>query len=142
MPASRNICAKRSVASVTETPASVRERRSRRAFGRQQFGLMFGHQCVDHIGERLAFHHLRQFVERQVDAVIGDATLREIIGADAFGAVAGADLAAPLGRALGVELAALLVVELGAQVGHRLGLVLVLRALFLHEDDDSARQYG
>jgi hypothetical protein len=35
---------------------------------------------------------LVELVERQVDAVIGDAALREIIGADALGAVAGADL--------------------------------------------------
>ena len=83
-----------------------------------------------------------KLVERQIDAVVGDAPLREIIGADALGAVARADLAAPFGRALGIELGALLVVELGAQHRHRLGAVLVLRALLLHEDDDAARQMG
>ena len=85
------------------------------ALGREQRGLMLGHQRVDDLAERLAFHHLRQLVERQIDAVVGDAALRKIIGADALGAVAGADLAAPLGGARGVELAALGVVELGAQ---------------------------
>ena len=37
------------------------------------------------------------------------------------------------------SLRALGVVELGAQHRHRLGPVLVLRALLLHEDDDAAR---
>ena len=40
------------------------------------------------LAERFAFDHLRQLVERQVDAVVGDAALREIVGADALGAVA------------------------------------------------------
>ena len=76
---------------------------------------MLGHQRVDDLVQGLAFHHLRQLVQRQIDAVIGDAALRKIIGADALRAVAGADLAAPVGGALGVELAALGVVQLGAQ---------------------------
>ena len=74
------------------------------AFGRQQFGLVFGHQRVDDLVQGLAFHHLRQLVQRQIDAVIGDAALRKVIGADALGAVARADLPAPFGRARGVEL--------------------------------------
>ena len=37
-----------------------------------------------------------ELVQVQVDAVIGDAVLREIVGADAFAAVAGADQGAPL----------------------------------------------
>src|SRR6185312_4086968 len=32
-----------------------------------------------------------EFVQIQIDAVIGDAVLREIVGADAFAAIAGAD---------------------------------------------------
>ena len=54
--------------------------------------------------KRFAFDHLRQLVEREIDAVIADAALRKIVGADALGAVARADLAAPVGRALGVLL--------------------------------------
>ena len=71
---------------------------------------MLGHQRVDDLVQGLAFHHLRQLVQRQIDAVVGDAALRKIIGADAFRAVARADLAAPFGRAFGVELRALHVV--------------------------------
>ncbi len=39
----------------------------------QQRGLMLGHQRVDDLAERLALDHLRQLVERQIDAVVGDA---------------------------------------------------------------------
>jgi len=84
------------------------------ALGCQQFGLMLGDQRINEFVQRFPLHHLRQFVERQVDAVIGDAALRIIIGADAFRAVAGTDLPAPVGGTLGIELAGLLVVELGA----------------------------
>ncbi len=101
---------------------------------------MFGDQGVDQLAERLAFHHLRQFVKRQVDAVVGDAALWEVVGADALRTIAGADLSAPVGGARGVQLAALLIVKLGAQHGHRLGLILMLRSLLLHVDDDAAWQ--
>ena len=37
-----------------------------------------------------------ELVERQVDAVVGDAVLREVVGADALAAVAGADQGAAL----------------------------------------------
>ena len=108
MPAGLNACAIRRDACATAGAGfQAGDQSSRRAFGRQQFGLVLGHQRVDDLVQRLAFHHLRQLVQRQIDAVIGDAALRKIIGADAFGAVAGADLPAPLGGALGVELAAL-----------------------------------
>ncbi len=64
------------------------ERTASGAFGRQQLGLMLGDQRVDDLAQRLALHHLGQIVERQIDAVVGDAALREIVGADALGAVA------------------------------------------------------
>ena len=103
---------------------------------------MLGHQGIDDLMQGFAFHDLRQLVQRQINAVIGDAALRKIIGADAFRAVAGADLPAPLGRSLGVELAALGVVQFGAQHLQRFGFVLMLRALFLHKDDHAGRQMG
>ena len=56
--------------------------------------LVLGDQRLDDLVERLARDHLVELVEGQVDAVVGDAVLREIVGADALGAVAGADLAA------------------------------------------------
>ena len=118
------------------------ERAASIAFGRQQLGLMVGDQRVDDLAQRLALHHLRQVVERQVDAVVGDAALREVVGADALGAVARADLVLALGGARLVALGLLGVVELGAQHRHRLGAVLVLRALLLHHHDDAARHVG
>src|SRR5262249_45152933 len=83
--------------------------------GREQLGLVLGHERVDDLAERLALDDCRQLVERQIDAVVADAALREIVGADALGAVAGADLAAPLGGAGGVALLPLGVVEPAAQ---------------------------
>jgi hypothetical protein len=47
----------------TGSPASLREKRR----------LMLGDQRIDDLVERDTFHDLRQLVERQVDAVIGDA---------------------------------------------------------------------
>jgi len=64
---------------------------------------MLGDQRIDHFAERDPFHDLRQLVERQVDAMIGDARLRKIIGTDALGAIAGADLAFAFCRARGIE---------------------------------------
>ena len=74
-----------------------------------------------------AHHHPVELVERQVDAVVGEATLREIVGADALRAVARADLRLARRGALLVGAAALHVVEAGAQDLHGAGPVLVLR---------------
>src|SRR5579862_995045 len=58
---------------------------------RQLFRLVLlvqgGRQLVE-----VAVHDLVELVEGEVDAMIGDAPLREIIGADALGAVSGSDL--------------------------------------------------
>src|SRR5476651_476338 len=86
-----------------------------RCLGRKQSGLMLGHQCIDDLVERFALDDLRQFVEREVDAVIAHAPLRKIVGADAFGTIARADLAAALLRASGIDLLLLVVVEPAAQ---------------------------
>src|SRR3546814_6250594 len=77
-----------------------------------------------------------------VDAVIGDAALREIVGADAFRAVARADHRAARARAFGVQALAFGLVEPGAQDAERLGLVLVLRFLVLLDDDEAGGQMG
>src|SRR6266568_1751200 len=51
----------------------------------------------DRLDDRIeiALQDLRQAVDGEVDAVIGETVLREIVGADLFGALSGADLAAP-----------------------------------------------
>src|SRR5882757_9711682 len=71
----------------------------RRTLGGELGGLMLGRQRIDQFAQRFARDHLRQLVEREVDAVVGDAALRKIIGADALRAVAGADLLLAVGRA-------------------------------------------
>ena len=90
-------------------------------------------------GIELARHDAFEAVERQVDAMVGEPTLREIVGADAFRPVAGADLGLAVGGADGVDPLPLQVVEPRFQHLHRLGAVLVLRALVLREDDGARR---
>src|SRR5258708_8246946 len=74
--------------------------------------------------------------------MIGDGALRKIIGADAFGTVAGADLLATIRRARGINALAFGVVDARAQDVHRRGAVLMLRAAVLHADDDAGRNMG
>src|SRR5688572_2913395 len=67
---------------------------SRRAplfFLGELFGLVLVLQGIHELVE-LALHDVGQLVQREVDAVVGDAALREIVRADAFRAVAGAHL--------------------------------------------------
>ena len=69
---------------------------------RRELGLIIrflerGDDLVD-----LAFHHLRQAVKREADAVLGDAILEKMIRADAFATVARTDLVASHGRVFGV----------------------------------------
>ena len=58
---------------------------------REFFGLVLLIRAPDQLLD-LAVHDVVELVQRQIDAVVGDPALREIIGADAFGAVARADL--------------------------------------------------
>src|ERR1700694_4198424 len=103
---------------------------------------MLRRQRIDQFTQRFARDHLRKLVEGEVDAVIGDAALREIIGADALGTVAGADLLATIRRARRVDALAFGVVDAGAQDVHRRRAVLMLRAAVLHADHDAGRNVG
>src|SRR5262245_5636906 len=76
--------ASRLLASVSTAPSVIASAFS--AGIGQQPRLVIGDQRVDDLVE-LAQHHAIELVERQVDAVIGDAPLREIVGADALGTV-------------------------------------------------------
>ena len=58
---------------------------------RQFFGLVFLIQRTNQLIE-VAVHDIIELVQRQIDTVIGDAALRKIIGANAFGPVPGSDL--------------------------------------------------
>src|SRR5579864_1663478 len=55
--------------------------------------LVVGQEGIDELIERLAAQHLVDLVEGQIDPVVGDAALREVVGADALGAVARSHLA-------------------------------------------------
>ena len=77
-----------------------------------------------------------------VDAVVGHAVLGEVVGADLLGAIAAADLRAAVGLDLVALLALLEVEEAGAEDGHRLVLVLELRALVLADGDDAGGDVG
>ena len=59
-----------------------------------------GLQRLDHVAQ-IAFHDAQELVQRQIDAVVREAALREVVGADAVAAVAAADQALALGGVLG-----------------------------------------
>ena len=62
----------------------------------QAFRLEVRYQRVDE-GSQFAVHHFGELVQREADAMVGDAVLREIVGANFLGAVARLDLAQALG---------------------------------------------
>ncbi|MNX99056.1 hypothetical protein D3C86_1314880 [compost metagenome] len=70
--------------------------------------------------------------------MIGDAALREIVGADALGAVAGTDLALAVRRTFALHFLAFDIVKPRAQNLHGLGAVLMLG--FLRTGDDQTRR--
>ena len=61
----------------------------------QPFRLIISHQPV-HQRPELSVHHFRQLMQRQPNAMVADAILREIVGANFLRAVAGLDLPAAL----------------------------------------------
>ncbi len=117
-------------------------RRDHSVSSAQQRRLMVGNQCVDQLVQRRALQNLRKLVQGEPDTMIGDAALRKIIGADAFGTIPAPHQPAPLRRARGIQLLALHVEQAGAQHLHRAGAISVLRALVLNENHDAARKVG
>src|SRR5882757_303779 len=102
-------------------------------------GLVLGEKGLRQLGQ-IAVHDVVDLVEGETDAVIGDPSLRKIIGADALGAVARADQGFARGGFLGLLLAALLVLDARREHCKRLFLVLVLRAPVLAFHDDAGWQ--
>src|SRR5215213_927052 len=86
---------------------------------------------------QVAVQHLRQRVRGEADAVVGDAALGEVVGADLGRAVAGAHLQPAVARALGLGLGDAQVEEARAQHLEGLVLVLVLALLVLAGDDQA-----
>ena len=74
-------------------------------------------------------------MERQADAVVGDAVLRKVVGADFFLASCPADEAAAVGGVFRVLLGAFVFEESGAEDLKRGGFVFLLRASVLAADD-------
>src|SRR5688572_27199956 len=107
----------------------------------QALGLMPGDDSAHEIVE-VAVDDAIELVQREADAVVGDAVLREVVGADLLRAFAGADHAAAL-VADRVVLLLLLEVEQAA-LEHLEGarLVLDLAALVLALDDHAGGQVG
>src|SRR5260370_19377963 len=77
-------------------------------------------------------------MKRQADAVIGDAVLRKIVGADFFGAVAGFDLTAAFDGERRLAFLLFLFVEARAENAHGFGPILDLRFFILLGNDESA----
>src|SRR6266545_7989174 len=81
-------------------------------------------------------------MEREVDAVVRDAALGNVVGADALAALARADLAAAVGGDRGSLLLLRALEQPGLEHPKRLCPVLDLGALVLAGDDEPRRDVG
>ncbi len=71
-------------------------------------------QSADHFVE-VALDHVVEVVKGKADAVVGDAVLREVLGADFFLASGTSNQAPPVGGILGFFLVAFVLEETGAE---------------------------
>ena len=111
--------------------------RGLKAYGGQLVGLVFLSQWLDY-RVKIAGHDVVEFVQGQIDAMVGNAALREIVGANFLRTVPGADqLPACLGLA-GLMFFLFGGVESCLKYGGGARAVLVLRALVLAFDHDPA----
>src|SRR4051794_18903384 len=92
--------------------------------------LVVGAQRIDDVAH-VAGSNSVELVPRFVDAVIGDAVLREVVGADALAAVARADQAAAVVGALLVQALLLAFIEPAAQDTDGPVVILALAAFVL-----------
>ena len=90
----------------------------------------------------ISIHKSREIVNGIVDAVVGDATLWVVVGADAFAAVAAADQGFAFSGFFGLGFAFLRVVQAGGEDFHRLRFVGVLAAAVLAFDHHAGGQVG
>src|SRR6202044_1567828 len=97
---------------------------------RQLFGLVFLVQRTNQLVE-IAVHDIVQLVEREIDAMVGHAALRKVIGANALGTIARTHLQLARLSLLTLLLFALGGEQPGPQQGHGSRTVFVLRALVL-----------
>src|ERR1019366_1139919 len=103
--------------------------------------LVMGDQGIEN-GVHFALHHEIELMQRQADAVIAHAILREVVGADFLAAVAGAHHALALraqGRLLLFEFQ---LVQTGTQHAFGLSAILDLRFLVLAGNHQARGQVG
>ena len=81
-------------------------------------------------------------MHRQANAVIGQPVLREVVRANPLRTIAGTDLILARRRFRLGPLLLVQVIQLGAQLHHRLGFILVLAALVLALHNRPGRQMG
>src|SRR4051794_2154128 len=132
-------CASSSSASSRSTPSAARRRSDAR-------GGLLGEAApllivLEGVGERgeVALEHLVEVVRGDLHAVVGDAPLGEVVGADLLRPLARPHLRGAGGGLLGPALGLRALVEPRAQHAHRLLAILELRLLVLHGDDDARR---
>src|SRR5579862_2456473 len=100
----------------------------------QFLGLVVGDERVDD-GLEFAVHYVGELVDRETDTVVGDAVLREVVGADLLAAVAGADHGFAFFGQSFLLLLHLDFIEARTQDPHALLAVLDLRFFVLAADD-------
>src|SRR5216683_4510780 len=96
----------------------------------QALFLVIPAQSVDHFAQ-VARDDGVELVPRLVDAMVGDAILREVVGADALAAVAGADQALALGGTHLVQFFPLIFKHSAAKDTYRSIVILALAAFIL-----------
>src|SRR5712692_8469401 len=121
--------------------AAIATSSSSRVIACRQAGPVGLDEGADH-RVQVAVEHLVQVVGLVTDPVVGDAVLREVVGADPLGPVHGPDLAAPFGLRLGLRVGLRLGEQPRAQDAQRLLLVLQLAFLVLAGHDDPGGQMG
>ena len=103
--------------------------------------LEVGDECVNN-GLQAAFHDEVELVEGKADAVVCEAVLGEVVGANLFGAVAGAYLLLAGAGQLGVLAIHLDFVEARAENAHALFAILDLRLFVLATDNGTGGDVG
>lgn len=88
----------------------------------------------------VAIHDGGEVAARIMDAVVGDAVLREVVGANFFATIAGADEGFAGGGGGFHFFLFLAFKEARTEDGHGLDAVLLLGALVLHGNDEAGRQ--
>src|SRR5260370_5997352 len=139
IPASSRMRAPCCNAVCTVIPASVDRSLFRLLF--HFFALVMRDQRIED-GIHFAFHHEIELMQRQADAVIAHAILREVVGADFLAAVAGAHHALALGAEGRLLLLQFEFVEPRAQYALRLGAIFDLRFFVLAGDHQAGGQVG